>query len=151
MAESKTSPRQLKARERQARALEMRTSGATYAEIAKALDYAGPSSVHKALTTALDNIIAPEVEALRTLEGQRYDAALKSIWPKVVDGDLDALHGFVRLSDRSCKLFGLDMPAKVAPTTPDGTEAYQLEPMTTEEAIQTYLDAIERATANDGD
>lgn len=52
----------------------------------------------------------------------------------------------IRACDRLAKLRGWDQPAKVAPTTPDGTEAYQPTPaMTPDEIVSTFGEAIERA------
>ena len=64
------------------------------------------------------------------------------------DGNPAWLSGVERCIDRRCKLLGLDAPQKIAPTTPDGTQPYRPEPMTPEEAVSTYMEAIQRATAN---
>lgn len=63
------------------------------------------------------------------------------------DGNPAFLMGVERCIDRRCKLLGLDAPTKIAPTTPDGTQPYTLTPMTPDEAVATYMDAIQRATA----
>lgn len=149
MPEARTSPRRVEARVKQAQALEMRLEGKTLAEIAEALGYSGPSGAAKALSAALSAVIAGPVEELRAVENARYDVALAGLWPEVKDGDVDSVNAFVKLSARRCKLLGLDAPTKIAPVTPDGTGPYRPEPMSPDEAVNAYREAIERALSHD--
>ena len=117
----KTTPKNIASCEKQALALEMRREGRTYGEIAQVIG-CSKTMAFKHISAALKAIVQPGVEALRELENERYDVALRAIWPKVASGDLDSLHAFIRLSQRRCALLGLDMPVKVANTDSQGRD-----------------------------
>lgn len=147
--ESQSSKRFIGAAEKEAQALELRKTGMSYRRIAEAMGLCNRQKAERIIKRALKNVVTPGVEALRTLENERYDEAMVAIWPRVQKGDLESLHGFLRLSERRCRLLGLDAPAKLAPTTPDGLSPYRLEAMTPEETVQTYREALERALTHD--
>lgn len=125
--ESTSSPRRISAKEKQAEALELRKQGRTLAEIAKALGYSSPSAASKAIESAMTRVVTPGVEALRSLENERYDTALAGLWDDVKDGNPESVNAFIRLSARRCKLLGLDAPMKIAQTDPDGNANPYLE------------------------
>lgn len=143
--ESTSSPRRIEAKAKQALALELRKQGQTLDVIAKSLGYSSPSAVSRAIESAMSRIVVFGVEALRTLENERYDSALSALWPDVERGDVEAIGAFIRLSARRCKLLGLDLPLKIAPSNLEGTGPYKPEPMTPDEAVNLYREAIERA------
>jgi hypothetical protein len=122
--------------ERDAEAARMRSRGATFAEIARALGYADPSTASRAIQRALTSVRADGVEELRALEGERLDELQRRAWAilddpgpvvsegRVVKGPdgqplvdaervLKAIDRLLRISERRCKLFGLDMPSAV--------------------------------------
>lgn len=70
--------------------------------------------------------VEDSAEAVRTLELQRLDDMLKSLWPLVArsNPDLKAMDRVLKLMERRARLTGLDSPQKIAPTTPDGEEPY---------------------------
>lgn len=63
------------------------------------------------------------------------------------DGNPAFLAGVERCIERRCKLLGLDAPTKLAPTMPDGKPLYRPQPMTPDEVVSTYAEAIQRAVA----
>lgn len=98
--------------EKQRQALELRKAGNTYEAIADELGYKNRSCAHKAVSTALRNIVAPHVEELRTLEGERLDQMHAVLWDKAMAGDTRAVNLILRIMERRTKLFGLDTQIK---------------------------------------
>jgi len=64
-------------------------------------------------------------ELLRSAEIDRIDSCIAAVWDQVEQGHLGAVDRVVRLGERRAKLLGLDMPTKIAPTTPEGDEPYR--------------------------
>jgi len=60
--------------------------------------------------------------ALLALDTERLDRMLMSIWPQVIAGNFGAIDRALRILERRAKMFGIDSPTKVAPTTPDGEQ-----------------------------
>lgn len=122
---NKHSPKNLKARERAIAALELRRTGMTFEDIAAQLGYSSRSGAYNAVNRYLQRIEYEGVDELRKIEGERLDRAMLAIWPQVLNGDLGATNALVRIQERRAKLFGLDAPQKIAPTTPDGNAQYE--------------------------
>jgi phage terminase small subunit len=55
----------------------------------------------------------------------------------------------IKAADRLAKLKGWDGATKIAPTTPDGTQPYQ-PAISADEAVATYMEAIQRAVSTRG-
>jgi hypothetical protein len=68
------------------------------------------SSAHALVGDALDNIIRPSAEKLLRLELYRLDQALVGIWPAVRQGDVAAVHAFLRISEHRMRLCGVLQP-----------------------------------------
>jgi hypothetical protein len=122
--ESKTSPRRIEAVEKQRKALDLRKAGATYAAIAKQLEYAGPTSAERAVKAALNATVKDAADDVRNLEVERLDAMLLGLWKMANSGNLGAVDRVLRIQERRAKLLGLDAPTKVAPTDPTGQKEY---------------------------
>ena len=131
-SESATSARKLRGAERREQALRLRIAGRTYPEIAAELGMSR-AGAHKTVTVALAALRAQcneSAEQMRTLETERLvgiirdaDEILRS--PETGEaGRLRALELKVKASESLRKLWGLDAPTKIAPTTPDGDEEY---------------------------
>jgi hypothetical protein len=85
------------------------------------------SVAHRLAQAALQELqvrTTSDVEAAVCLELARLDTAIASVMPLVRSGDMPAVDRMVRLSERRSRLLGLDMPAKIAPTTPDGRDEF---------------------------
>lgn len=116
--------KQKEARERMARALELRMAGCTYQVIADQLGYATRDSAQKAIKAALKDITREAAQQVKELELGRLDKALLYIWPQVQKGSLGAVDRFIRIQHQRAQLLGLYAPQKIAPTTPDGMEEW---------------------------
>jgi hypothetical protein len=114
--------------DRQRRAVDLRSAGATYQQIAQALGYAGTGSAWKAVHAALRRQEYESVAELRQLQGDRLDTALRAVWPRVVTGDDGAIATMLRIEKRRAALFGLDAPTKQEITGRDGGPL-QLQPL----------------------
>ena len=95
-------------RQRQRLALERRLAGETYQQIADALGYKSKCGAYKAVEGALREVTREPAEAVRELELQRLDAMLATLWPLMQKGDIQALAGCLKISERRAKLLGLD-------------------------------------------
>ena len=117
--ESKTSPRKMKAREREERSLNLRKSGATYDSIGRSLGIT-TDGAYKATIRALRRLnekIIEGADELRRLEVERLDKMLAAIWGQVLNGNQGAIDRALRIGERRAKLMGLDAPTKTDLTT----------------------------------
>jgi hypothetical protein len=114
--------RKLEAMDRNKSALELRLAGHSYSAIAEELGFAGASGAIAAVKRAMrDAYLEPALE-LRDMEGRRLDELLLEMWPK--KNKITYLDRILKIMERRAKLFGLDAPAKIAPTSPDGQTEY---------------------------
>jgi len=99
--------------ERERKALELRKAGATFDQIAEQCGYADKSGAFYAIKRALSDIVPPAVEELRTLDSERLDRLLLSVWKQALDGDLKAVDRALRILDQRARLLGLNAPVQV--------------------------------------
>ncbi|MEC3853459.1 hypothetical protein [Paenarthrobacter ureafaciens] len=105
--------------DREARAVQLKTAGKTYDEIATEVGYTNRSAARKAVVRALERRPAESVEEMRTVEGLRLDMLTASVWKIINDPEatfdeqIKAINAAVRISDSRAKLFGLYAPVKV--------------------------------------
>lgn len=97
--------------DRQREVVELRTQGLSFEQIGQHLGISKPAAWER-YQAALNNILAESVNQLRDMENQRLNTAQAAIWPKVLEGDIPALAGLLRIMERRAKLNGLDMPIK---------------------------------------
>ena len=112
--------------ERRVKALELRKTGGSYRQIGRALGVS-QETAHKDVMHGLAELATQahgHAEEYRALEVERLDVAILAVATLVRAGDLAAIDRWIRLSESRRKLLGLDLPVKVAPTTPDGEESY---------------------------
>lgn len=100
--ESKTSVRRLKGAERARIALDLRTTGATFAQVGQALGIT-PQAAHKLVTRALKNRMDESVDHYRKVLTDRVEAIVMSNWqqraaPRVADTILRAMELGARLT-----------------------------------------------------
>lgn len=88
-------------------ALQLRTSGATYEDIAEQLGYASHSGVRVAINRALARIGREESQELHALELARCNEMLMSLWVKVQKGDESAINTALRVMDKIEALEGV--------------------------------------------
>lgn len=92
---------------RRARALELRASSMGYKQIASELGYANKGTAHRVVSEALQARQSEGVDFLRKLEMDRLETLLATLWPRAMDGDLNAVHGLLRIIESECRLLGL--------------------------------------------
>ena len=105
--------RTIEAYEKDQKALELRKEGHTYESISEQLGYSTPSASYKAVMRRLREVDRPAVSMLRELEVQRLDAMLYAVWNDVLQGDANAVHTALRISERRSRLLGLGAPHTV--------------------------------------
>jgi hypothetical protein len=105
---------------RTAQALALRTTGATYRDIAAQLGVTVRTAYMDVQDEPghLDGVIKEKAERLRELEARRCDRYTLALEPAIAEGDPRAVLAAVRLMERRAKLFGLDAPTTV--TGPEG-------------------------------
>ena len=112
--------------------LKLRIQGETFPEIGRKLGIT-KQAAHHHVSKALGELAKANKDRtaeLRMLEGERLDAMACVLWPRATDPqnpDLVAVDRMLRIMDRRAKLFGLDAPTKIAPTTPDGEQSASTE------------------------
>ena len=100
-------------------AMVMAMQGASYADIARVLDYDSPGAAKAAVERAVADSggdLAQDRATLRGVMSSRLEFWLRSIAPKIIaDGpsQLDYMSMGLRLADRRIKLLGLDMPTQI--------------------------------------
>lgn len=109
---TKATPTRIRTAAREASALELRKTGATYEAIAQSVGYSDRSAAAKAVSRALAATIQEPADELRRLEGERLDALLGAVWPEAMTGRRSAVDSCLRIMDRRSKLFGLDAPSR---------------------------------------
>lgn len=108
--------------ENRAKALELRKSGMSYAQIGEQLGVSDKRAfqyIKESLEklTALETTTANE---LRTLEAERLDAIQAGLFETAKNGNLWAVDRYLKLAERRAKLLGLDAPIKNEITGSDG-------------------------------
>ena len=87
---------------RRARAVELRTAGLTYDQIAIELGYANRGTVYRVVAEALKAQTLDAVEELRGLEVQRLDSLQLAMWQKAMEGDVPSAMAVVRVIMSRC-------------------------------------------------
>lgn len=91
--------------------LRMRQMGASYESIARHFSL-NRKTVWERVTKYLRDMPADEAETLRAMESRRYDEYERRLQDGIMEGDTKAITAAIRLSERRCKLLGLDMPVR---------------------------------------
>ena len=107
-----TSPRRVRARERELQAVELRKAGLNYRQIGEVLGISHVA-VGKAVKRALATYSEQTKEAtdeLRQLELERLDALTLAFSPKAMAGDTQAAKLILRVMEHRSRLLGLEPP-----------------------------------------
>ena len=136
-----------KAAELRKKALELRTLGLSYRQIADQLAISKTAAyrhVIKAIET-LENESREDARVNRRLDLERLDWIIREAMKQSLKGDLQAMDRIMKAIDRRARIYGFNAPQKVAHTTPDGTEVAPPtgvvlipEPMSREEWLKQY-------------
>ena len=136
---SRTSARTLLARQREQQALELRLGGASYARIGEALGMTA-GGAWKAIDRALARQEAhceESTDKLRRLEATRCDRLLVGLWPRALQGDVQAVREALHISKRRSELLGLDAARRQELSGPDGGPIeFDLSALSDEELAQ---------------
>jgi len=109
-------------------ALQLRMTGANWAEIAQTLGYPTPRQALASVERALQRQLAADTskDQLRLLAGIRLERLLRGIWSKAIDPtnpeQITAVSRSRELIADYTKLYGLAAPAEVVISTPTQTE-----------------------------
>ncbi|ASR80632.1 Rnase E [Arthrobacter phage Piccoletto] len=120
----KISPRTLELAKRDARALELFQMGMTYQEIADAKWKGGTlfngdkGNCYRTIRKHIQEVVREPAEEARTEELLRLNSYLKSLGPRVLRGDVQAINTALRVGDSRAKLLGLYEPMKVEASGP---------------------------------
>lgn len=130
--------------ERRVKAFELRKKGNNYREIARELKVSPATIVLdvKAVMKELVKEQQKEAEGYRVLELDRLETLQVKMWEQVEKGDQGAVDRVLRIMERRARLLGLDAPAKIAPTTPDGKEPYDAGSSSALAELRSRLDSL---------
>src|SRR5664280_1761204 len=103
---------------RRARAVELRTAGLTYDQIAIQLGYPNRGTVYRVVAEALRAQTLEAVGELRSLEVERLNSLQVAMWQKAMDGDVPPAIAVIRCIMSRCRLLGLDGPGLLRAEVP---------------------------------
>ena len=86
----------------------LRLSGATYEQIAKALDYASPETARVTIAKAVQSTKIEASRELKRIHHMRLEHMLMLLWPSVNAGDMQSMSAAVQIMDRLERLHGLN-------------------------------------------
>ena len=99
-------------------AMQLRAQKLTYDVIAVRCGYASRGAAHNAVQRELQRIVVSNVEELRQEESAMLDQMHAEIWPLMLDKSnrarLFAVDRLLAISERRCKLMGLDIKPEEA-------------------------------------
>ena len=93
---------------RRVRAVELRTAGLTYDQIAAELGYANRGTVYHVVSGALEAQTVAAVDQLRSLEVERLDMLQLAMWQGAMEGDVPSAIAAIRCIMSRCRLLGLE-------------------------------------------
>lgn len=95
--------------EETAQMLKMRQMGASYEAIARHFNL-NKKTVWERVTQMIRDMPADDATVLRALEARKYDVLEAQLQEGIKEGDTKAILAALRVSERRCRLLGLDMP-----------------------------------------
>ena len=103
------------------RAVELKTAGYTYAQVADELGYTSRGTAYNVVAKALREQTTEAVTDLRELENARLDALQMALWDAAMTGDISDVVAVVKIVHARINLNGLE-PVRdgiqVTPQTP---------------------------------
>lgn len=106
---------------RRVRAVELKTAGLTYEQVADELGYTSRGTAYNVVAKALREQTTEAVGSLRDLENARLDALQLALWDAAMTGDVRAALAIVKIVKARVHLNGLEPPESssgVVPQTP---------------------------------
>lgn len=102
--------------DRERKAVALKASGATYRQIADALDV-DVATAHRTVIRALSAERHDAVDDMRRVEADRLDRLQRAVWLDATNGSPAAIDRVLKIMERRARLFGLDAPQRVAVTS----------------------------------
>ena len=139
----------LPTREKRAMICELRRAGCSLQDIAEQLGCT-KQNVHQHLAKALallDDTIAEDADAIRTMEHARLDEMQAALWPAAMKGRVGAVAEVLKIHDRRMKLHGLDAPIKHQNLDADGRPT---DPRRSPPALDRLLALLDTGAAGGG-
>ena len=103
---------------RRVRAVELKTAGLTYEQIAVKLGYANRGTVYRLVSETIKAQTVEAVDQLRSLEVERLDRLQFAVWQKAMEGDVPSAAVVIRVVMARCRLLGLEGPGMPAIADP---------------------------------
>ena len=101
---------------RKAKAIQLKTQGWTYQQIADEMGYQNRGSVYAIIKQAQSKHLAEGIEYHRDVELGRLNSLQAALWDQAMAGDVSAAHECLRLIIARCRLLRLyEQPRKAAP------------------------------------
>lgn len=107
---TRTSGRNIMAKEKAARALSLRQNGASFAEIARAVKYSSANYASQVVRKELQKLTREPADELRALQYERLNTMLLVLQPQIMGGDKGAIQTALSVMDRMNGLYGLLNP-----------------------------------------
>jgi len=98
--------------------IELRRTGATWAQVANALGYAGASGAYKAYQRAADRMVHPKLDEYRDIELATLDSLQLQIYQDARENnngrlELRQIDRVLAIHDRRARVLGLNAPDKL--------------------------------------
>ena len=115
-------PRNAEIEARRQKAFQLRRGGASYREIAEALQVSHQTAANDVAAILKQVNARTQDVALeyRTMQLARLDAMLMGVWGKASKGELGAVSMVIKIEERRARLLGLDAPARQEISGPEG-------------------------------
>lgn len=98
--------------QRRVEALSLRLAGLSFGQIGERLEIS-EKAAYNMVNRALERAENPGVTQMRELENQRLDRAQAAIWPKVLKGEVGAIHAYLQISSHRTRINGLNAPTNI--------------------------------------
>jgi len=111
---------------RRLKAFDLRKEGESFRKIGLALNISHVQAGRDVAEIMAGLIAQTQKEAatFREMETARLDDLQKALWSKALAGNCRVVEVLIKLMERRAKMWGLDMPTKIAPTDPTGLVMY---------------------------
>jgi len=120
--ESKTSPRKIKALERELIAVQAKVKGHSYPDIARMLGVT-PQAAHAAVKRAMAKahaLIADSADEMRVLRTQQYERLLLALSGGIQKGDVASINSATKIIQSLVELWATAVPKQTVVTGPNG-------------------------------
>lgn len=114
--QSPTSPEGIARTERNLKCVQLRKAGVDWQTIADQLGYASPGHAYNQFMRVMRDYPREDVETVREVIYDRYEAIVRALWARVLKGDTWAIDRVNRTLELQAKLMGANRPEKLGPS-----------------------------------